>query len=281
MQDDRRDSKPERWEVVATSLLPNRKPVPLESQMNAMFGGALFRERTRLIPVAAPQPIRAPRRPASTFVKLLAMTVALGVVSFVVTARRLEKSREYAALTHDLAAFLRTGELRQADELLDRARSFAVDPQQARAMAPLMARAEATLYRYVDGSEERRKSVETWLALTGEGTFDAAVARALITPDAELVPMQGILRTIAVQSLDPEAAFLFGVSLAQVGRRADADKAYARAVDLEPSHLPHLAHYAVWVSQNGRKSDAIELVDQMRTIDPESPWIAWVEDETK
>jgi tetratricopeptide (TPR) repeat protein len=271
----------EKWEVMATSLMPPPSPVPLESQLNAMFGGGLFREPTLIEKISVVHELRPPRRAASTFVRLVLATVAVGLVAFALAAQRVKHSRECAQLIGDLAGYLRTGELRVADEALERARVLAAEPDRARLLAPLMARAEATLYRYVDASDERRTSVEAMLAASGEGSFDAVIARALITPDAELAALQPVLQMIADETRDPEAAFLLAVSLVAAGRTEDADRAYARAVDLEPSHLPHLAHYAVWVTRSGRAEEAGEIVDQMKTIDPESPWIGWVEDNTR
>jgi Tfp pilus assembly protein PilF len=270
----------ESWEVVATSLLPGRKTAPLESQMNAMFGGDLFRERTRIQPAVKHSALRPPQRIGGAFVKMLLLAIAVGAVAFGAAAQRVKRSRELVSLRHDLAGYLRTGELRHADEAMERALMLA-DPQQAKAMAPLLARTEATLYRYVDSSAERRSSAERWLKTGGEGTFDATIARALITPDSELSGMQAVLRAIAIETRDAEATHLFGVSLDAAGRRKDAGRAFNRALDLEPSHLPHLAHYAVWMTREGRASEAGDLIDQMKTIDPESPWIAWVEEEIR
>jgi hypothetical protein len=264
------------WELAGTSLIGPPSRAKLESQLNAMFGGQVFDEPTRLDAVAPRRSIRPARRRAA--LPLFVLCLATAATIFVVT-REVRNERERALVAHDLAGFLRSGALREADEALDRAYILARHSKHARVLAPLMARAEATLYHYVDSSEERKRDVEQILAVTGEGTFDAAVARALITPVDELVDLQGVLQVIADETRDPEATFLLGMSLDAAGRTKAADRMFERALDLEPSHLPHLAMYAVWSKRIRRLDRTNEVLDQMRTIDPDSPWIGWVEDQ--
>ncbi len=271
----------ESWESAPTQAIDPVTPASLESQLNALFGGDLFNEETQYGQLTAVRTLRPPRKGRRMFMSLMVGTFAVGLVAAGWVAHDLKKSRECATLVHDLEGFLRTGELRHADEALDRVRLLADDTHRTRELAPLMARAEATLYRYVDSSQDRKRSVEKLLKAVGEGTFDAVVARALITPPSQLGDLQPMLQKIATEARDPEAAFLVGVSLASGGRRKAADKAFEAAIDLEPANLPHLAHQARWLARTGHPKDADEVLDQMRTIDPESAWIDWVEEEVR
>lgn len=273
----RREWKPESWEVAKTTLVAAPVKPSVESQMNALLGGRLFRERTRMVRLPEVRAIAPRRQRRTVLLSLFVASFALGLAGAGAIAHGANQSRRCAALVRELEGFLRTGALREADETLDRVRVLAGAAGRSRALAPLMARAEATLFHFVDASEERRQAVEALLDAGGEGTFDGVVARALLTPPEDLGELQPVLEAIANEKRDPEAAFLVALSLAARGREEAADRAFEQAIDLEPSHLPHLAHHARWLARTGRTVESGEVLDQMRNIDPESPWIEWVE----
>jgi tetratricopeptide (TPR) repeat protein len=254
--------EPAPWELASTSTVaPPSKP-SLESQMNALLGGDLFRERTQMIPRVVVTSLTAPAKKG----RVLAYAVAAGVLGSVFAGAAvlsdLERTRERELVAKDLAVYLATGSLDQAAEALDHLRSLGeLDPV-------LEARAEATLYRYGDHSDVRRARAAASLRGAKE-TDDALVARALIASDSELRMMQDDLRAVWKRSGDGEAAFLLAVIVGQ-------QRAYEAAIDLEPSHIPHLAHYAMFL---GNTDAARDVLDQIRDVDPESPWVEKLEKE--
>jgi tetratricopeptide (TPR) repeat protein len=271
----------EKWELAPTSLVARPTSRSLESQLNALLGGAVFKVHTQVGPIGDIEALAPTGRGKRAFLALLFASFAAGLFVAGAIVRDVRRGSQCTAMAHDLEGYLRAGALREADETLDRMRALAMETGRSRELAPLMARAEATLYRYVDQSEERKNGVELLLANGGEGTFDGVVARALITDPARLGEMQDILQAIAKEHRDPEAAFLVAVGLAARGRKKAADHAFEQAIDLEPANLPHLAHHARWLATTKRAREAEEIVDQMKTIDPESFWIDWVEEEIR
>src|SRR5262245_25997421 len=109
---DSRPKQTERWEVAATSLIGPPKRISVESQLNAMFGGELLREKTGFIPVAKLQRIRPPHAIASAVVPMIVASVLIGLIALGFASQSLRRSRERVVVIHDLSGFLRSGALR-------------------------------------------------------------------------------------------------------------------------------------------------------------------------
>lgn len=262
-------SGPDPWEVAATDEVGAPVTPDLDSQMNALFGGGLFDEPTSFQQPSVVLAIRpAPKRGRGVLRLLLAGTVLLAVGIGLLT-NEVVKRRELAHLSQELEELLRTGSLEEARPVIAKLKRLAEEGE----IRPVVVRAEAMLFHYLDRKEGRRDLVMRSLPVLAP-SYDAVVARALIADPKDLPRMRGDLERVARVAEDPEAAFLLAVI---DGRR----KSYEAAIDLEPSHLPHLEHLARWYLEKKKRAEAREVLDQMRTVNPESRFTQAVEEEVE
>lgn len=261
---------PDPWEVAATDEIGGPAPPSLDSQMNALFGGALFDEQTSFLPPSIVLALRpAPKRGRGAL-RLLIAGITLAAVAVGLLTNEIVKRRELAHVSQELEGFLRTGSVEEARPVMEKLQGLAKEGE----TQPIVVRAEAMLYHYLDQDEGRRDFIERALPAMASDTYDAVVARALIASEEDLPKMRADLERVAEGAEDPEAAFLLAV-ISQKRKR------YEAAVDLEPSHLPHLAHLARWYLGNEKRDRARDVLDQMRTVNPESRFTRMVEEEVE
>lgn len=251
----------------------------IDEQMYALFGGRKFSQREPS--QRALTRLHDARRGRSISVVRIATTlvfVALAGFSVFVLGygMRRKSTQDVETLARELDHLAQVGALENADGLLGVL-------QGAEFQSPdemvLVARADALLYRYHDADSKRLSRVAKQLEVVAKHRpDDGIVIRGIIASAADRIAMLEDLTRIAETTEDPEAAYLVASALSRAGSHEQADRYFERTLDLEPSHLEHLAGYAEHKLRANRLDQAESILDTMREVSPSSLWTQVVAD---
>ena len=111
-----------------------------------------------------------------------------------------------------------------------------------------------------------------WTALSWVRSMRAAAR------DADAVPLRraalsAASRAVELDPADAEAHAALGVALGATGDLAPAERAFARALELNANNPSVLAAYAAWASNFGRPEEGAAAADRLLQLDPTYP--AW------
>jgi hypothetical protein len=236
--------------------------------MQALLGGSLFATGalgTRAVKTAGSgsAKLRKSRRglPYGWLASIVALT--FGVLEGVDFLKHRAGEAEAAQRTEVLKELLRCGSFAQAADVLSKI------PEDVRPKrAALIARAEATIYRYHDADPKRRERVLRYFETASDKTSpEWMVTIALLAPRLELLAqLDGLRRAAEADREDPEPIFLAAEAWARAGVIKLADAAFAQAEGVAPAHLPHLARYVAYQVELGRAYQVSNLISQMRDV---------------
>ncbi|MCU0619922.1 MAG: hypothetical protein MUC69_00285 [Gemmatimonadales bacterium] len=242
----------------------------IDQQMAALLGASVFGPWA-----ASERPPAGTRRRARRRTwrgALAAAAVACGAVALalVVNASLVHVRQERATkAVRSLREFLLIGDLVRASRLVVPEAALADDDHRH-----VVARAEATLYRFHDAAPARRARAARLLADHPATGYDAVVARALLLPRAERASRLAELRALdRPGQRDPCAALLVAIALAPRHDEAAA-AAFDRALLLGPDHAPLLSAAAEFEHRRGRGQRAVGHLEALVETNPRSPWVA-------
>ncbi len=251
-----------------------------ERQLQALYGRSLFggwndanealaaaqagrRERARA---------RRPRWP------LLVGLAAVAALTTWITAQGVERNRRQRRqlAAEEMVEFLKAGDFKRVERMLAELEPGAGKLREHDPHLDLMMRAEATLYRHHDADPARLRRIAPFFD-RGEraGSYDRAVARALVVSRAERVALLDELRRVDRPGVrDPQVAFLIATVLERCGDRRGAAEHFARAGDLGPHYLPHLGEAALFYQRQNDANASLRVLGRMSDHDPRSAWTA-------
>lgn len=254
-------------------------PTPaLDAQLAALFGVRLFGAWTASVaPAGLPGWARAgeSRLPQRLAAALVAVTL-VGGAALAIGYRALVRQRHVEGVkqVEAIAELLRVGSVEALGAAVDAARAAVVDDEAVRsAEDPLLARADATAWRYCDAQPARRARVLAATAgVDNAGVGDLVVARALIISEADQAPLLPMLRRLAGVGKDAQAALLVAVILLRANDLSGAEQAVRRALELEPANVIVLAESA-WIRvRRGQGRLAESRSAEALDMDPRSSW---------
>lgn len=114
-----------------------------------------------------------------------------------------------------------------------------------------------------------RRTLET---LAGSATAYLAVSRSLLRRQ-EYVMAEVILReALGRYPADDRVQFERGAALERLGRRAEAERALGRAIELNPENAMALNYLAYMLAESGRRlNDSLAYVERALALDPGNP----------
>jgi hypothetical protein len=202
--------------------------------------------------------------------------VLLGLGTLLVRAgQQRQEERKRTTLTAQLREFLLHGELAQAGK---RVSSLCDTPSRCAELSPetraLVARAQATLYRWHDGDPARLTAIE---ALTVPAdSVDLAVKNALLkSADKWSAEIHGLEALAQKDATGCDALYLVALARARVGDLPGAVKAFRAANERGSAHLPYLALQVQALDELGLPVSAQRVAKRMAFISKKSPWTAW------
>lgn len=257
----------------APSVKLKRVPDP-EIRMRALLGQSLFGERdvsTGVRPAAGFSELAGEisrRRAIIAGIALLTLIGAGGVVRAAVAHRAGE---DVSKETETLAHLMETGSVEQVAAAIPRFAALAENSGASAKDRAALARAEATVYRYLDADPARKAKITGTLLDQTLNDDDAVLARALIADDEDNIEKIDTLKAIAARRPKAsEPVFLIASAYRAAGRFKEAQRTMKAAEELEPSHLPHLLAELLFFSERDNKSEALRVYEQMNDVQPTS-----------
>lgn len=221
---------------------------------------------------------RATRKalPLRRFALVVVAGALLGLGILLVRAgRQRQEEREQATLTSELREFLLHGELALAER---RVASLCSTPPRCAQLPPetraLVARAQATLYRWHDADPARLAAIEA-MAAPAE-SVDLAVKNALLESaerwSADINGLEALARNDIAGC---DALYLVALARARAGNLPAAVAAFRAANERGPAHLPYLALQVQALDDSGLPVSALRVARRMASISDKSPWTKW------
>jgi hypothetical protein len=201
----------------------------------------------------------------------VAAVVALGVY-FAKLGFSQKAGLERAQLAHDVSAFLSDGELLRTQKYLDMLAPPSLPLRPDDPHLDLILRAEATLYRYHDGSQARLSRIGPHLA-ADPGNPQRVLASFTVASRADRLASRDTLDALLPQlQKDSELYAVLATTLEARQDGKGARLAWERSGELAPLWLPHRYLHAWFEFRTGQGKDASRLVKGMLRVAPDSPW---------
>ena len=250
----------------------------LQEQLSLFFGAELFGELTP--ERGTSQRTQAQKKPTRLGWRVLAAVslvavLAIPVQTIIDRGMTRQHTAEADRMAQEIREFLQVGDLAHVTENLPALERILPETEGlGAAHLPLLMRAQATLYRYQDADPRRRDKVRAWLETAGaKPSYDQVVSGALLAARADRLELVEQLRRVdGPQNRDSEASFLIASALEAADVYEPATAAYARASDLGPYQLHHLAGMVSFAARRGDPGAAQKTLDIMRDENARADW---------
>lgn len=265
-------AREENTDKIVLDRLPMKNEV--DRQLGLLLGDHVLRPETGNL--IAPDVVTEDVGRARWGLRLMAVAAVAAVVFGGRTAYQLTVEKklraEIVAERAELPELLRVGSHTLAAEVVERLteadEALGIDAS----ADPLIARADAVLYRKHDADPERRARLKTFFETRAiAGQPDAMAASAIVrSRSARLNVRAALIEQLDVDANDVDVPYALATSSVRADQQTEADEQFATVEFREPANQFNLMQIIRSHLAAGRSDEAEQLLAQMRDVDPES-----------